>query len=358
MRAGSIISTGIPSSNPDPPQPVRHRNYFACAVKPNRLFAGHHTMSHSAKTANEPAISLPRRLATRLLMGGLGAAAAGLSLAGCAPVTVFDRLVRVESGGMRAATDIAYGNNPRQRYDIYVPADAANAPVAIFFYGGSWNSGSKSDYSFVGRTLAARGFVTIVVDYRLVPEVKFPAFIEDGAAAVAHVRKTIAAQGGDPQRMYLLGHSAGAYIAAMLTVTPRYLAAAGVPRSAIRATAGLAGPYDFYPFTAQAAVDAFGEAPDPNSTQPVRVAVAGAPPMLLLHGSDDTTVLPRNAERLAARLNALGSAAALKFYPGVGHVGMITAMTKTFGRQAPVTNDVVDFFNRHGARAMRVAAQS
>ena len=296
-----------------------------------------------------------RRLFHRVLMGGGSLLTAGLALAGCAPQQVFDRLVRVEPGGALAASDLAYGDHPRQRYDVYAPVQARQAPVAVFLYGGSWSSGAKGDYSFVGRTLAARGFVTVIPDYRLVPEVAFPDFVTDGAKALAHARANIAPYGGDARRLYLFGHSAGAYNAAMLAVTPRHLTQAGLNRSAIRAVAGLAGPYDFYPFDVASTVNAFGDYPRPLETQPVRVADAGTPPMLLLHGRDDTTVYPRNSERLAERLRALGRPVETKFYDGLGHIGIITALTRTFGKQAPVTNDLVDFFNRYGAGAERAA---
>ncbi|MGL4811181.1 MAG: alpha/beta hydrolase [Beijerinckiaceae bacterium] len=305
-------------------------------------------------TSGSPATA-PRRLRRALVLGGVAVGALAHGVAACAPAAVFNTVVGVEPGGRKVRTDVAYGSQPRQRYDVYAPEGARNAPVAIFFFGGSWSGGRKEEYSFIGRTLAARGFLTVIPNYRIVPEVTFPVFVEDGAAAVAHVRAQAAALGGDPRRIFFFGHSAGAYIAAMLGASPDFLPRAGVPRSAIRAIAGIAGPYDFLPFDVKATQDAFGTYSRPRDTQPVLVADAATPPMLLLHGADDTTVLPRNSVRLAARLKALGRPVETKLYPGLGHVGIITAVTRTFSGQAPVTDDLVDYFNRQGAGALRVA---
>ncbi len=146
--------------------------------------------------------------------------------------------------------DIAFGPHPRQKLDIYLPpGPVSRAPVAFFIYGGSWSSGDKGTYAFAGNAFASRGYVTVVADYRLVPEVQFPSFIEDGAAALATVRRIIGRYGGDAGRLHLVGHSAGAYNAMMLALDPRYLARAGVPRASVRAAAGLSGPYDFLPST-------------------------------------------------------------------------------------------------------------
>ncbi|MGL4324726.1 MAG: alpha/beta hydrolase, partial [Beijerinckiaceae bacterium] len=159
----------------------------------------------------EPAPDNRLRLGRRLMtFAGVASGVLATGLAACAPAAVFDTLVGVEPGGRQAQTDVAYGSHPRQRYDVYGPEGRrGDAPIAIFFFGGSWSGGRKEDYSFIGRTLAARGFVTIIPNYRLVPEVTFPAFVEDGAAAVAHVRTNAAAFGGDAHRMYMVGHSAG-----------------------------------------------------------------------------------------------------------------------------------------------------
>jgi acetyl esterase/lipase len=279
-----------------------------------------------------------------------GAAAGIAAMSGCTRLGTLNgvnNLTPGDSGTDKVAADIAYGSDPRQKLDIYAPVGARNAPVVVFFYGGSWNSGQRQDYAFAARALAARGFVTVVPDYRLVPQVKYPAFVEDGAAAVAWTAQNIGRYGGNPAAIGASGHSAGAYIAMMLAMDPRWLAKAGAP-GVIKAVVGLAGPYDFAPFTPGGAADiAFGSVPDVRETQPITYARAGAPPVLLLTGADDTTVLPRNAERLAAALNALGSSATVKVYPGIGHIGIILAVSKPFRGKAPALDDSAGFLHRH-----------
>jgi len=240
--------------------------------------------------------------------------------------------------------DIAFGPHPRQRLDIYLPSGpVARAPVAFFIYGGSWSSGDKGTYGFVGDAFASRGYVTVIADYRLVPEVRFPAFIEDGAAALATVHRIIGRYGGDGDRLHLLGHSAGAYNAMMLALDPRYLARAGVPQSAIRAAAGLSGPYDFLPFDVAATRAAFGNARNPAETQPISFARRGAPRIFLGTGTADTTVLPRNTDALAARLQGAGVPVTVRKYDGVGHAGTVLALVPWL-RFTPVLDDVTRFF--------------
>jgi acetyl esterase/lipase len=240
--------------------------------------------------------------------------------------------------------DIAFGPHPRQRLDIYLPSGpVSRASVAFFIYGGSWSSGDKGTYGFVGDAFASRGYVTVIADYRLVPEVRFPAFIEDGATALATVRRIIGRYGGDADRLHLLGHSAGAYNAMMLALDPRYLARAGVPRSAIRAAAGLSGPYDFLPLDVTATRAAFGNARNPAETQPISFARRGAPSIFLGTGTADTTVLPRNTDALAARLQGAGVPVTVRKYDGVGHAGTVLALAPLL-RFTPVLDDVTRFF--------------
>jgi acetyl esterase/lipase len=271
--------------------------------------------------------------------------ALGLLLAACSPLSAFDALVPKDGGARQVAKGLAYGEGPRQRLDIYVPsgAQAGPRPVIVFFYGGSWNSGSRSGYAFVGRALAARGFVTVIPDYRLVPEVVYPGFVLDGASAVRWVRAHAKDYGGDGDRIVLAGHSAGAYIAAMLAVDDRWL---GADRGAVRGLVGLAGPYDFAPFTVGASIQAFGDWRNPAETQPVTWAGAGDPPALLLAGAEDTIVRPRNSEKFAAALRKGGVAAEVKLYPGIGHIGILTAVAKPFRGKAPVVDDVAAFAER------------
>jgi acetyl esterase/lipase len=266
-----------------------------------------------------------------------------LLLAACSPLTAFNSVVPKDRGGVLLARDQAFGSHPRQRLDIYAPrrlAARAKVPVIVWFYGGSWNSGTRGGYAFAGRALASRGFVVAVPDYRLVPEVRYPAFLEDGAAAVKWVRANIARHGGDPDRIVLAGHSAGAYNAAMLALDPRWL---GADRAAVRGLVGLAGPYDFLPLDVASTQNAFGHVADLPSTQPVNHASSGDPPALLVAGADDTLVRPRQTAALAQRLNAAGVRAETRLYPSVGHIGVMTALSRTFRGKAPVLQDVTDF---------------
>ena len=258
------------------------------------------------------------------------------------PLTAFNRFVLKDGGGTRLARDLSYGTDERQQLDLYAPRRRVGTrlPVIVFFYGGSWASGLRQGYGFVGRALAARGFLVAIPDYRLVPDVHFPAFVEDGAAAVKWVAEQAAAHGGDPGSVVLMGHSAGAYIAAMLALDPRWLGAA---RSAVRGLIGLAGPYDFLPLSGPVTRAAFGRAPDLEATQPVRFASAQAPPALLLHGGADRTVLPRNSKSLARALAAAGGEARLKIYPQLGHVAILTALALPFRYRAPVLADAAAF---------------
>lgn len=265
--------------------------------------------------------------------------------AACSPLRTFNALMPKDGGSRIVLRDAAFGAGPRQRLDVYAPIRPADSsrPMIVFFYGGSWSGGTKAGYTFVGRALAARGFVVVIPDYRLVPEIVFPEFLKDGAAAVHWARRHAAELGGDPDRIVLMGHSAGAYNAAMLSLDPQWL---GADRAAIRGFAGLAGPYDFLPFDIPVSINTFGAWPRPEETQPVRFAGAGDPPALLLHGAKDDTVLPRNSVALARTLRAAGVDAEYRAYPDVGHAGIVTALARPLRGNAPTLTDVVEFANR------------
>jgi acetyl esterase/lipase len=282
------------------------------------------------------------RMRRRTLLAALPA------LAACTPsLGAFDALAPRDGGGRLTLRDAAYGPDARQKLDMYAPRDAAGpSPVLVFLYGGSWRTGDKDDYNFLGAALAAQGFLTAIPDYRLVPAVRFPSFLEDCAAAVRWVRDNAAGQGGDPERIVLMGHSAGAYNALMLALDARYLAAAGVEANRIKGAVGLAGPYDFIPFDVSATQEAFGAAADPPATQPVNFARADAPPLLLVWGGDDTTVGPRNIESLARKMRDVGGAVETKIYPDIDHIEILLALSRPFRGKAPVLADVAAFAQR------------
>jgi acetyl esterase/lipase len=225
--------------------------------------------------------------------------------------------------------------------------------VLIFFHGGGWVKGSRQEYGWAARAYASKGFVVVVPDYRKVPQVRFPAFVEDAADAVRWTKDNIAKYGGDPDRIAVAGHSAGGFAVAMLTLDRQWLAKAGAP-DAIKAAVGLSGPYDFYPFTGRA-VAAMGEWPRPQETQPLTFARTDAPPMMLVTGTTDTTVRPKNARNLAAKLKALGATVELKEYAAQGHEDIAMALSLPFRGKSPVLEDTAQFLNAHLAKAARPA---
>jgi acetyl esterase/lipase len=277
----------------------------------------------------------------------LRAAALGMAplIPGCAPVDLLN--ATVPTGGVTITRDIAYGEGPRRMLDIYRPDTPGPAPVVVFFYGGSWRDGEKGDYKFVAASLARHGVVTVVPDYRVYPDVKYPGFVQDGAAAVAWTVAHIAAYGGDPSHLFLMGHSAGAYIAAMLAVDPEWLTAAGVKQDALAGAIGLAGPYDFLPIEDPDIIPIFAVT-DQQATQPIAHVDGHNPPLFLAAGTEDTTVLPRNTTHLAARVRDAGGPVTDRLYPGIGHVGVIIAIAPLFRGKAPVLDDVLAFIRQPG----------
>lgn len=275
--------------------------------------------------------------------------AAPAFLAGCSPLGVLNTAVPEDGGARRVAASVGYGPLPRQSLDVYAPVGAGRAPVVVFFYGGSWSSGRKEDYSFAASAFASAGFVCVLPDYRLFPAVRFPAFLEDCALSTAWVETNIARFGGDPSRIFLAGHSAGAYNAVMVGLDRRYLDAAGGSRAAIKGVAGLAGPYDFLPLDNRTTINVFGETPRLEATQPINFARRGLPPFFLATGADDTTVFPRNTISLAKRLHSVSVPVTEKIYPGVGHAGILLALSVPLRSRAPVLADMLDFFRSASA---------
>ncbi len=276
-----------------------------------------------------------------------GSAFAVLAVLGCTPAGLLNTVSRLSGDGNAklAARGVAYGPGPRQTLDVWAPQRRGDGPlpVIVFLYGGAWVSGSRGEYGFAGRAFAAAGFVAVVADYRLVPQVRFPAFVEDAALAVKWARDHVAEYGGDPARITLSGHSAGAYAAAMLALDRHFLADIGVDPRIIRAAALMSGPYDFYPFTEQRGRDALGAWPRPLETQPITFARADAPPLLLIHGTADTVVRPRNSQALADRLRALGAPVELRLYPGKSHNDLIISLSPAFRGSTPALADSIAF---------------
>jgi acetyl esterase/lipase len=276
------------------------------------------------------------------------AGACGFVLSGCSALTAFNTLTPRDPAS-HAGRDIAYGPDPRQRLDVYTPETHGPraAPVLVFFYGGGWTSGRRQDYGFVGDALASRGFVTVVPDYRLAPQNPYPDFVQDAASAVRWAHDHAAAYGGDPDRIVLAGHSAGAYLALMLAMDDDFLRAAGVDFSIIKGAAGLSGPYDFYPFDVESSRLAFGKYPDPQATQPITYANRPhRPPVLLIQGENDKLVAVKNSVNLARVLKQAGNPVTVHLYPGLSHPDTVLALSVPFRGKAPILAEVTDFLKR------------
>jgi acetyl esterase/lipase len=272
-----------------------------------------------------------------------------LCLTGCTKFEALD--ATIPAGGYLRHSSIEYGTLPRESLDVYRPkGDVGDAAVVIFFYGGDWQNGYKEGYRFVADALTSKGFVAVLPDYRLYPPVQFPAFVEDGAAAVRWVHDHIADYGGDPSRIFLMGHSAGAHIAALLTLDAHYLQEVGLDRSVIRATAGLSGPYDFIPLSDDLAVFGMSQSnstPDPKM-EPINFVDGKEPPMLLVSGDADPTVDVGNSQRLASKIQAAGGDVKLIVYPHVDHVGVVLSFAWPFRWIAPTLRDVTEYFREKG----------
>jgi len=255
----------------------------------------------------EPLIVLSEKL-----LGWPRAAAAGLAaalVAACSPVGILNAVV--PNDGYVASKDISYGDDPRQKADVFSPRpDAGNAapaggyPVVVFFYGGSWNQGNRKDYRFVAEALTSKGMVVVLADYRLYPQVRYPDFLVDSARAVAWAWRNAATYGGNPAKLFVMGHSAGAYNAAMLAL-------------------------DY-----------------PKGAQPIEHAANRSSRVLLGAAARDSVVNPgRNTAGLAAALRASGTPVTVKIYENASHISIAAALARPLRAIAPVLEDVSAFIN-------------
>ncbi len=283
-----------------------------------------------------------------LVIGGLMACS---PLAAINAVTPSSTYVKIEG--------VAYGSsdNPRQKLDIYrparPPADVARGlPVVVFFYGGSWNEGSRKDYAFVGEALSSRGFIAVLPDYRLYPEVRYPDFLTDCAQAVAWTLRSARALGGDPQRVFVMGHSAGAYNAAMLALDGRWLRQAGSSPADLRGWIGLAGPYDFLPIDNADVKPVFFAPDSPPDSQPVRHVQAGAPPALLIASHQDKLVsAERNTAGLARLLRAQQVPVVERYFDNTSHASLVGSLARPLRLLAPTLDEVSQFITAPPDRA-------
>ncbi|GIU67582.1 alpha/beta hydrolase [Candidatus Phycosocius spiralis] len=268
---------------------------------------------------------------------------ASACLAGCAGPQLLNMAAHVPG---KVEHNISYGPLTRQKLDIYNPKTLLpDTPVLVFYHGGSWQFGSKEDYKFFGTSFAASGVQTIIVNYRLYPEVGFPGFVEDGAKALAFIQQSIAKD----RPIFIAGHSAGAHIAALIDLDPRYLAAEGTNTCAgVKGLIGIAGPYFFTPI--EPVYKEIFPATTLDISMPLQFAATRAPPALFLHGTDDTIVEPKLSEEMAQALIQHGNSAELKLYQGVGHNFILGAISPLLRQTAPTLRDTLDFMRAQKAQ--------
>jgi len=291
----------------------------------------------------------------------VGIAALAAFTSACSAVTFGIANAPAAFGSYERTTDIAYGPGNRHRLDVYVPktdaqhdgearpagaaVDASSPngkPVVVFWYGGSWQTGDRENYRFVGAALAEKGFVAVLPDYRLYPEVKFPEFLDDGARAITWAQQYAQEFGGDPRHIVLMGHSAGAHIAAYLALNREFLATHGAKPEWIAGLVGLAGPYALEP-DSRTLHTIFGVPYGEADWQPVRFVSREAPPTFLAHGLSDHVVAARHAEKLrdALRMNDVRVEAHL--YPGKGHAAPVASFSVPARASAPTLDQAARF---------------
>ncbi|MFP3944807.1 MAG: alpha/beta hydrolase [Alphaproteobacteria bacterium] len=256
-----------------------------------------------------------------------------------------------------ALRDVIYGPFPRNRLDVYPPGPMeGKAPVVLFFHGGSWRKGDKRLYRWLGRALAWRGFLAVIPNYRLFPHAAFPVFMEDAAMAVAWTRTHAPLYGGDPGRIHVMGHSAGAYMVTLLGLDADYLQAAALSPSDLCSVIGISGPYSMDPLADEDVRPVFEGTPDLERVKPINFVNGEAPPMLLLHGGRDVLVPARQADLLHGALTELGGAARKVVYPALGHIEIVLTLTPFYRWRAPVLSDVVEFLRApEGAEGAGIA---
>ena len=280
------------------------------------------------------------------------------AVAGCSSV-LFTGLNAISSDGELTQTrDITFDRNLDLKLDIYRPKNASNAPVVVFYYGGRWEFGKRTDYRWFGEALARQGFVAIVPDYRKYPQAKFDGFMADAANALAWSFEHAAQYGGNPDALFVMGHSAGAHLAFMLATDAQWMAPHQIKPTRLAGAVGLAGPYNFLPLKEDDLIDMFGRTSDEQArTQPINFVDGDEPPMLLLHGSADKTVWPQNTTTLAQAVNAKGGQAEAIIYPGVTHSGILLSVSPAFRGKASALEDSARFINKIVAQRESAASK-
>jgi acetyl esterase/lipase len=278
-------------------------------------------------------------------------AALALALGGCTQLGLFTLNVAAGLDSFSRKSNVAYGSNTANRLDVYLPAHPRNSPIVVFFYGGGWDSGDKASYKFVGAALANAGIIAVLPNYTLYPAAKFPVFMQDAALAVGWTRAHAAAWGGDPAELYVVGHSSGAQIAVLLALDPEYLVQVGGNTRWIRGAVGLAGPYDFLPFTDAYLNDLFGPPSHFPLSQPINYVRADAPPLLLMCGLRDRRVDPNNTRRLAAAIQKIGGRVRTRCFDSAGHADLVAAFSTLERSRRPVLAEIRGFIAAEHATA-------
>lgn len=276
-----------------------------------------------------------------------------LLLAGCTGTRLLVANGIARGGDYRLSADLAYGDDPRQRLDIYLPEQPLpTRPTLIFVPGGCWGACEtypKEDYRFVADAFTAQGYAVVIPDYRLYPAVKFATIIGDVRDAVEWVARHGAQHGLNTDALVLMGHSAGAQMTALLTLDESYLTAD--TRSRLKGYVGLAGPYDFLPYTKSYQPDLFGPEPLYPASQPVNFVGGDEPPLLLLYGTADTTVKPRNILSLTRRVQEQGGVVQARCYAGIDHGSIVGALSRPLQDDTPVYADILAFLAQIGGSA-------
>lgn len=242
--------------------------------------------------------------------------------------------------------DLAYGDLKSQRLDVFAPASRGGlAPVLVFFHGGAWVVGDKILCGGFAKMLAEKGFVVVNVNYRLFPEARFPAFVNDGALAVKWARREAERYGGDPQRLFLGGHSSGAHLAALLAMDIRYLGT----KADIQGLIGLAGPYDFYPDRVPVVKPIFRGHIAEREIMPIAFAATARVPLLLVQGKADPIVPWHTTERMAAAAQSAGAKVQTLYLDHRGHLAIMPHLSLR-QRRDPVLERICAFINEQSAR--------
>lgn len=275
-----------------------------------------------------------------------------LILVSCASASLFVVNTLARFDDYSVYQDIPYGDHALNQLDIYVPAKLSNNtiahPVVIFFYGGCWggcNTRNKEAYVFVAQALTKQGYIVVLPDYRRHPEVKFDAIINDASDAVEWIKRHIESYGGNDNTLFLMGHSSGAHMASMLTLNEDLLQ--NDTYKSLKGFIGLAGPYDFLPFTKPYQFTVFGPEHKHVASQPINFVDGTEPPLLLLYGKEDTVVYPQNIKNLAQKVSKKAGQVTVHLYKNVDHYSILAALSIPYQKKQAVLDDIVQFLGNN-----------